>query len=83
MAIQVEIRADGCRGCEMCADVCPTKVFAVDASKKATVQKMADCIGCLSCAHLCPSGAVKVSGHQPVRNFYRDLEFVGRMGRYL
>jgi Fe-S-cluster-containing hydrogenase component 2 len=82
--VHIEIREEACRGCEMCVDVCPTKVLACDAARAvARVQTAEDCIACLSCTTLCPSGAIRQSGYYEVKNFYRDLEFSQRMGRFL
>jgi len=82
--VRIEIREEACRGCEMCADVCPTQVIAHDAGRrKARVQAPEDCIACLSCAYLCPSGAIQQGGYHAVRNFYRDLDFSQRVERYL
>ena len=82
--IDVTIDDSACRGCRMCVDICPTKVFEFDEEAKRAVVKVAeDCIGCLSCAYLCPSGALRHAGFRQVRNFYRDLGFEGRMRRYL
>lgn len=82
--IAVTIDAAACRGCGMCADICPTKVMELDqAEHKAVVRLAEDCIGCLSCAYLCPSGALAHTGVKPVRNFYRDVGFEARMRRYL
>jgi Fe-S-cluster-containing hydrogenase component 2 len=82
--IGIELREEACRACQMCVDVCPTKVFARDpATGKAKAQAVGSCIGCLSCAYLCPSGTIQVSGHHAVKNFYRDLDFSRRVGRFL
>lgn len=78
------IKADACRGCELCADNCPTDVIIFDAAtQKASVGEKEYCIGCLSCAYICPSGAVTNSDYHVVKNFYRDLTFSKRMERYL
>ena len=82
--IRVEIREAGCRGCQMCVDVCPTDVFVfLEAEMRAVVQDEENCIGCLSCAFDCPSGAVTHADVPLVKNFYRDLEFQARMERFL
>jgi ferredoxin len=82
--VTVTVEEAACRGCRMCVDICPTKVLEFDEKEhKAVVRVTEDCIGCLSCGYLCPSGAVHHEGYRSVRNFYRDLEFEGRMRRYL
>ena len=71
-------------GCRICVDVCPTKVLAFDEEKfLAVVGEAEDCIACLSCAYECPSGAITHAGYAAVKNFYRDLDFCGRMERFL
>jgi NAD-dependent dihydropyrimidine dehydrogenase PreA subunit len=82
--VRIEIDTRACRGCQMCVDICPTKVFDFDAAEaKARVREAADCIACLSCRYLCPSGAIAQEDYPVVKNFYRDLEFVGRLERFL
>ncbi len=82
--VRIEIREEACRGCEMCSDVCPTRVIAHDPGRgKAQVQAPEDCIACLSCTFLCPSGAITQSQYHAVRNFYRDLDFSRRVERFL
>lgn len=82
--IQVTIHEQACRGCQMCVDICPTQVFSYDTTAlRATVSHTEDCFGCLSCSFICPSGAIAHEGHQPVRNFYHDLAFCGRMEKFL
>ncbi|MBI5509659.1 MAG: 4Fe-4S binding protein [Deltaproteobacteria bacterium] len=84
MSVQVTIREEACRGCQMCVDVCPTKVFTYDdAAAKARVSGVEDCIACLSCVYLCPSMAINEAGYTAVKNFYRDLDFSRRMERFL
>ncbi len=82
--IDVQIHAEACRGCRMCVDVCPTKVYDFDAGQtKAVIRQKEDCFGCLSCAYLCPSQAITHTGYRAVKNFYRDLDFSRRVGRFL
>lgn len=82
--LTMEIREDGCRGCQMCVDVCPTKVLSYDArTSKVRVELPEDCIACLSCRYLCPSGAITHTNYHVVKNFYRDITFSRRMERFL
>ena len=82
--LTMEIREDGCRGCQMCVDICPTKVLSFDAKlMKARIDIPEDCIGCLSCSYLCPSGAIKHAEFHVVKNFYRDISFSRRMEKFL
>lgn len=81
---ELAIKDDACRGCELCADNCPTDVITYDSSThKATVAEPEFCIDCLSCTYICPSGAITNSDYHVVKNFYRDLTFSKRMERYL
>lgn len=82
--VEIHVHDQACRGCEMCVDICPTKVFGFDEEKRlCTVGHAEDCIACLSCAYICPSGAITHSNYHQVKNFYRDLEFSKRMGKFL
>jgi len=82
--VEITVHEQACRGCEMCVDICPTKVFTFDAEKRlCTVGHAEDCIACLSCAFICPSGAITHDNYHQVKNFYRDLEFSKRMGKFL
>jgi ferredoxin len=80
----MEIHEQACRGCRMCVEICPTKVLTFDEEAcLAKVGKVEDCIACLSCTYLCPSGAIHQEDYPRVKNFYRDLEFCGRMEKFL
>jgi ferredoxin len=82
--ITIAIHEQACRGCELCVDICPTKVFTYDAvAYRSIVGHAEDCIGCLSCAYLCPSGAITHEGHLAVSNFYRDMEFCAKVEKFL
>jgi ferredoxin len=82
--VEITIHEEACRGCEMCVDICPTKVFEYDTDKRISVSKFPeDCIACLSCTYLCPSGAISQANYHTVKNFYRDLEFCNKMEKFL
>ena len=61
------IKADRCKGCELCASVCPKKILEID---KVAINKKGyhpigltsedECVGCVSCAIMCPDGAINV-----------------------
>lgn len=82
--LEMSIRENGCRGCRLCLDVCPTDCFGFDeASQKAAVEKVENCIGCLSCTYICPSQAISHKNVHMVKNFYRNLHFSQRMEKFL
>ena len=84
MSLEITVHEQSCRGCELCIDICPTKVFELDPQKRLCVVKQADdCIACLSCAYICPSNAITHTDYHAVKNFYRDAEFCQRMGKFL
>ncbi len=80
----IRIVDKGCRGCTLCVDICPVKVFAFDpATDLARVECPQDCIGCLSCVYLCPSQCIAVSGIELVRPFHRIEENVALVEQFL
>lgn len=82
--LEMTVHEQACRGCEMCVDICPTKVFQFNSDKRiCEVAHQDDCIACLSCAYICPSGAITHKGHHEVKNFYRDLDFCRKMEKFL
>lgn len=84
MSLDIAVHEQSCRGCELCIDICPTKVFELDKEKALCVVKHAeDCIACLSCAYICPSNAITHTDYHEVKNFYRDAQFCQRMGKFL
>ena len=82
--LEMTIHEKSCRGCRLCLDVCPTDCFSFDnTTMKAQVAVAENCIACLSCAFICPSGAISHRNHHVVKNFYRNIEFSRRMGKFL
>lgn len=62
----IEIDEELCKGCLLCAEVCP-KAIVVQSSrintkgyKVAEVTEMTTCTGCASCAKMCPDYAITV-----------------------
>ncbi len=84
MSLSISVHEQSCRGCQLCIDICPTKVFELDTDKKlCVVKRTEDCIACLSCAYICPSNAITHTDYHAVKNFYRDADFCQRMGKFL
>jgi formate hydrogenlyase subunit 6/NADH:ubiquinone oxidoreductase subunit I len=84
MALEITVHEQSCRGCEMCVDICPTKVFEMDAGERVCkVRHAEDCIACLSCTFLCPSQAISHTEFHLVKNFYRDADFCSKMEKFI
>lgn len=74
----------GCRGCTLCVDMCPVKVFDHDAANdRAVVARPADCIGCLSCEYVCPSRCIAVTDVEELRPFHRIEGHAALIERFL
>ena len=60
------IAQETCKGCGLCADVCPKKILALSKEinskgyHPATVTDESACIGCALCARMCPDCAITV-----------------------
>ena len=64
---QVTFRDDRCKGCSLCAEVCPKKIIHLSKDKinekgfhPAEVTEMEKCIGCAFCAMMCPDLVITV-----------------------
>lgn len=63
-AIVVDI--EGCKGCEVCVDACPTQVIGMHEQVNgkgyhyAYMANADACTGCTNCAIVCPDGVITV-----------------------
>ncbi len=63
-AIVVDI--EGCKGCELCIEACPTSVIRMDRRVNgkgyhyAYMEVPDACTGCSNCALVCPDGVITV-----------------------
>jgi len=64
---KLSFEVDRCKGCELCASVCPVNILTMDktyVNKKgyhpATVIDMDKCIACANCAMICPDVIITV-----------------------
>ena len=66
MAIHLSFRRDRCKGCELCVNVCPKHILALDATANAKGYRPvcctdeSACIGCASCAKICPDSIITI-----------------------
>lgn len=67
MKIIIEISKDICKGCGLCATVCPRGLIALDGDTinakgyhPAAVTDIQACVGCASCARMCPDSAITI-----------------------
>lgn len=67
MTAKVTFRSDRCKGCELCVNVCPKKIIAIDTTvinrkgyHPAAVTDISQCIACASCAKMCPDSIITV-----------------------
>ena len=61
------IRGDVCKGCELCASVCPKGILALEELNTNSagyhpihLSDPAACVGCGNCGLMCPDGAIDV-----------------------
>ena len=66
MAIHLTFRQDRCKGCGLCAAVCPKHILTLEAGTNvkgyhpASCTDEAACIGCASCAKMCPDSIITI-----------------------
>lgn len=63
----VSFRADRCKGCKLCIQVCPKQIIEIDRSiinqkgfYAVCVTDKEKCTGCAFCATICPDTAIEV-----------------------
>jgi len=63
----VEISVEGCKGCELCVNACPTKCLDINKTDTnsyglhyAFLANEEKCIACQNCAVICPDAAITV-----------------------
>ena len=61
----VTVYPDWCKGCGICVEFCPSKVFVIGDQGKATVVNEKDCIHCGFCELHCPDFAIVVRDKTP------------------
>jgi len=80
----IKIDDKACRGCSLCVDLCPTKVYAmVDGSDVPKVVKEKDCVECLSCYYVCPATAIEIDNIKFSKEFYRNLDVQEKVKKFL
>jgi 2-oxoglutarate ferredoxin oxidoreductase subunit delta len=63
---KVTFNEERCKGCEVCASVCPKKIihmadrFNSKGYRPAEVTEQDQCIGCAFCARMCPDVVIEV-----------------------
>lgn len=63
---KIEIESRFCKGCLLCADVCPKDVIGTTNAvnekgfQYAVALHPENCIGCTMCAIMCPDAAIEV-----------------------
>ncbi len=67
MEAKVTFDVDRCKGCGLCASVCPKQIVALDETvtnrkgyHPAGVTDISKCIACASCAKICPDSIITV-----------------------
>jgi len=60
--MDIEINKKWCKGCGICIDLCPKKVFVMNEYSKASAASPESCINCKICEHHCPDFAIKIGG---------------------
>lgn len=64
---KITFQTDRCKGCELCVDVCPKKILALDGDvlnakgyHPARITAQEKCIACAMCAMMCPDCVIRV-----------------------
>lgn len=77
---RVEIDADACTSCRMCAVFCPTGAIEKhDGDFFGIVHRPAKCVQCRLCESICPAHAIAVSDEVPIEHFAGKRAIAYRM----
>lgn len=63
---KLTIAQEVCKGCGLCADVCPKKLLALSGEINSrgyhpiAITEQEKCIGCAFCARMCPDAVITV-----------------------
>ena len=65
--VKLTIFEDICKGCGLCASVCPKKILEINTGRlnakgyhPSGIIDMEKCIACLACARICPDVAIEI-----------------------
>ena len=60
--LEVKVKKEWCKGCNICVRFCPKNVLELDEDKKITIARPEDCILCGQCELRCPDFAIWLGG---------------------
>lgn len=49
-----------CKGCGICAALCPKKILSLDMHGNIVISDRENCIGCRQCEYHCPDFAIRM-----------------------
>ncbi len=64
--LEIVVRKDRCKGCELCVDICPKKILTLSNEisprgyRPVTVTDAESCVGCDRCEWTCPDFAIYI-----------------------
>ena len=60
MSVDIVIKEKRCKGCGICAALCPKQVLAISELGQVLVRNLEECIACGQCELRCPDYAIFV-----------------------
>ncbi len=70
MAFRIKIDIERCKGCALCAEACPKRLFAMSTALNpsgahfAEAERTEHCTGCMHCAIICPDAAIEIEEYE-------------------